>query len=154
MTDFATRYAREAQITYRRTRVDLPPGPVFSSRDVARIARQLIGERMGESFLVFALDQKHRVIGYHEAGRGGTAECPVDITACLRYPLLAGAAAVILVHNHPSGSVEPSDSDVALTRRLCVAFQAVGLRVLDHVIVADVATYSFLDSGLMEQCKA
>lgn len=144
------RYVREAQLTYRRTHVDVPAGPVVSSRDVWRIARQIIGDRMSESFLVFALDARHRVIGYHEAGRGGTAECPVDISACLRYPLLAGASAVILSHNHPSGEVEPSESDLALTRRLCVAFKAVGLLVLDHVIVGDAAAYSFLDQGRLE----
>ena len=144
-------YLREAQITYRRVG-SLPESihrNVRNSADVAPIATELIGTRLTESFLVFALDAKNRIIGYHEVSRGSTAACPVMPGDVFRYPIVVGALAIIVAHNHPSGDPTPSDEDVHMTARLRKAGQLLGVQVLDHIVVADSGHTSMLDAGIL-----
>lgn len=143
------RYLREAQLTYSRTSVKLESPDVRSSETVYRIAGPLIGSRIVESLIVIALDVRRRVIGIHEVSRGTVDGCLVQTSDVFRYPLIAGACAVILAHNHPSGSVEPSPDDLRLTERVRDAGKLLGIPVLDHVIVSDSAYFSFLDQGLI-----
>ncbi len=86
-------YLREAQITYRRggKLPDAVQRIVRSSRDVAPLVSELIGSRITESMLVLALDAKHRIIGYHEVGRGSVTSCHVCVGDTFRYPLMVGA---------------------------------------------------------------
>ncbi len=144
-------YLREAQITYRRAG-KLPEDvrkAVRSSADVAPIVAELIGDRITESFLVFALDAKNRIIGYHEVARGGTTSCPVSPADAFRYPVASGAVAIIAAHNHPSGDVVPSTEDVEFTRKLRKAGELLGISLLDHVIVGEDGYMSLLDAGLL-----
>jgi DNA repair protein RadC len=145
-------YIREAELTYRRRKT--PPDacePAFttvrSSGDIAPIARALIGARLTESLIVLALDAKNRLLGYHEVARGSTTACPVLLADVFRYPLMAGAVAIVVAHNHPSGDVTPSPEDRMVTRRIVEAATLLGLRMLDHLIVSDERHYSFLDAG-------
>jgi DNA repair protein RadC len=145
-------YIREAELTYRRRRtLEDATKPAFmtvrSSVDVAPIARSLIGHRLTESLIVFALDGKNKIVSFHEVARGSTTACPVLPADVFRYPLMAGAAAIIMAHNHPSGEVTPSPEDRAVTRRIVDAATLLGLRLLDHLIVSDERHYSFLDAG-------
>jgi DNA repair protein RadC len=145
-------YIREAELTYRRRKTAHDAGAptvttVRSSQDIAPIARALIGARLTESLIVFALDSKNRIVGFHEVARGSTSSCPVLPADVLRYPLIAGAVGLILAHNHPSGDVTPSPEDRTVTRRIVEASALLGLRVLDHLIVSDERHFSFLDAG-------
>jgi len=99
-------YIREAELTYRRRKTPHVLGePAFttvrSSADVAPVARALIGTRVTESFIVLALSCKHKVIGFHEVARGSVSACPVVLGDVFRYPLIAGAAAIIVAHYVP-----------------------------------------------------
>ncbi len=67
--------------------------------------------------------------------------------------LQVNATAIICAHNHPSGFAKPSESDRVLTRDIISALRPIGLRVMDHVIVAEEATYSFADSGLLDELE-
>jgi len=145
-------YIREAELTYRRRKAlhdasEPASTTVRSSADIAPIARALIGTRLTESLIVLALDGKNKVLGFHEVARGSTSACPVVPADVFRYPLIAGAVAIILAHNHPSGDVTPSAEDRAVTRRIVEAGTMLGLRMLDHLIVSDERHYSFLDAG-------
>ena len=145
-------YIREAELTYRRRKTpDVVGEPAFttvrSSADVAPVARALIGTRVTESFIVLALSCRHKVIGFHEVARGSVSACPVVLGDVFRYPLIAGAAAIIVAHNHPSGDVTPSAEDVVITQRIVDASALLGLQVLVHLIVSDERHYSFLDAG-------
>ena len=146
-----TTYVREVELSYRRrasAAVQDTKG-IATSRDVVALVQPLIGNRIVESLLVLALSARNRVLGYHEVGRGTVSSCGVERADVFRYPLVVGANAVIVAHNHPSGSATPSEEDIAFTRVLVQAGKILGLPVLDHVIVADEASYSFLDAGLM-----
>ena len=145
-------YIREAELIYRRRRTATDAAepaftPVRSSGDVAPIARTLIGARLTESLIVLALDSKNRILGFHEVARGSVTACPVQLSDVFRYPLIAGAASVIVAHNHPSGDVTPSAEDRAFTRRIVEAAALLGMRLLDHLVVSDERHFSFLDAG-------
>jgi len=142
---------RKAELRFSRVSVADPRG-VYSTKitgpeKAAAAARVLYGDSEQEAFLVFFLDIKNKVTGYTEAARGGQSNCGVDPRVIFRAALLAGAEAVILIHNHPSGDTTPSTEDLALTRRLRDAGNLVGIPVLDHVIVTDTAEVSLREIG-------
>ena len=120
---------------------------VRSPDDVSRIAQKLIGDDAQERFLVFVLDIRNRVIGYHEAGRGSIDSCPVDIRVVFRTAVALGASSILAAHNHPSGDATPSSDDIILTRRLKEAGELLGIPLLDHVIVTDSGTTSLRERG-------
>ncbi|MBN2361312.1 MAG: DNA repair protein RadC [Deltaproteobacteria bacterium] len=104
---------------------------------------------LAEHFVVVHLDQRHRVLAETVAARGGSDRCPVAVREVLSAALSHGASAIVCVHNHPSGDVEPSPEDRELTRRLAQASALVGVTLLDHVIVAASDFCSLSERGLL-----
>lgn len=102
-----------------------------------------------ECFCVACLDQKNRLLGEEQVSIGSLTEALVHPREVLRPAIVLRAAAIAIVHNHPSGDPEPSRSDKALTRRLQEAAGLVGVRLLDHVIVGDKKFFSFAEEGLL-----
>lgn len=96
---------------------------------------------------VLMLDTKHHPIGHKIISTGGIASSPVDVRVVLRQVLLSGATSFVFCHNHPSGSPSPSREDNNLTERLAEACRAVGLTMLDHIIVGLGRYYSYHDEG-------
>lgn len=94
-----------------------------------------IGAEPVEHFCVLFLDSQHRAISFERMFRGTIAQTSVYPAEVARLALLYGASAVVLAHNHPSGSVQPSRVDEALTQTLKAALALLSVRVLDHVIV-------------------
>jgi DNA repair protein RadC len=93
-----------------------------------------------EIFAVLFLNNRHQVLSYQELFRGtidGTSVYPREV---VKEALTKNAAAVILVHNHPSGVTEPSQADEHITRRLKAALELVDIRVIDHLIVGKTVT--------------
>ena len=106
-------------------------------------------DRTQEVFCCLFLDNRHRVLAFEELFRGtlnGTAVYPREI---VRRAIGHNAAAVILVHNHPSGVAEPSRADELLTARLKEALAMIDVRLLDHLIVGDGEMVSFGERGLL-----
>ncbi|MGK0250792.1 MAG: DNA repair protein RadC, partial [Gammaproteobacteria bacterium] len=81
--------------------------------------------------------------------KGGITGTLVDPRLVLKVALALGAVALILAHNHPSGTLKPSTSDKQLTAKLKKAAESLDIRVLDHVIVTEKAYFSFADEGLL-----
>jgi len=102
-----------------------------------------------EKFYCLLLDTKHNVIREDEVAVGSLNESVVHPREVFKSAVTESAAAVIFVHNHPSGSPEPSAQDVQLTRRLCGAGNLLGIRVLDHVIIGRDSYYSFAERGML-----
>jgi DNA repair protein RadC len=102
-----------------------------------------------ELFCCLHLDNRHRLIAFDELFRGTIDGASVHPREVVKQALARNAAAVILVHNHPSGVAEPSQADELITRRLREALQLVDIRVLDHLIVADNGCLSFAERGLI-----
>lgn len=106
-----------------------------------------VRELTHEESWVFLLNNSARLIKRIRISQGGRTDTSVDVRIVLKAALLADATCLILVHNHPSGNVQPSREDRNLTQRLQKAAETMSLRLLDHVIVTDGAYYSFADNG-------
>lgn len=102
-----------------------------------------------EVFCCVYLDNRHRVIAFKELFRGTIDGASVHPREVVKEALARNAAAVILVHNHPSGLAEPSQADELITRRLKEALGLVEIRVLDHLVVGDGVCESFAERGLL-----
>ncbi|AFT71012.1 RadC-like protein [Alloalcanivorax dieselolei B5] len=102
-----------------------------------------------EVFAILFLDTRHRLIEYREMFHGTIDSASVYPREVVKEALRLNAAAVILSHNHPSGSPEPSQADKMLTQRLKEALGLVDIRVLDHVIVGGSSSTSFAEHGLL-----
>lgn len=128
----------------------LRQGSVFQqTADVRGFLRQRLGGRLREVFGALLLDSQHRLIRYSELFFGTIDSASVHPRELLREVLAANAAAVILVHNHPSGVAEPSAPDIRLTERLKDLLAEVDVRVLDHMIVAGGEITSLAERGLL-----
>ena len=114
-------------------------------------AEQLMWSRLAhrdqEELHVIGLDVRHRIVVEFVAAIGTVSEVPIDPRDVYRPLLHDNAAAAIVVHNHPSGAPSPSESDASLTRQLVAAGEVVGVKLLDHIIVARDGVYSFARHG-------
>ncbi len=108
-----------------------------------------IGQRPYEVFAVLFLDAQHRLLALEELFRGTLSQTSVYPREVVLRALHHNASALILAHNHPSGSVEPSRADEALTQTLKAALALVDVRVLDHIIVAPGQALSMAERGLL-----
>ena len=109
--------------------------------DQPHIAGQFLIRRLQretrEVFGFLSLDGRHRYLALHELTLGTRTQAPVDGAELFRLALLDRACGVLLFHNHPSGEIEPSSDDLALTRRLVRGGEVVEVAIHDHLIVAD-----------------
>ena len=115
-------------------------GAISDPRDASAWLRLHCAAMVAEVFGVIFLDNKHRILQSRELFRGTLDGCSVPPREVVRAVIECNAAAVILYHNHPSGSPEPSAADVALTQTLKQALDLIGVRVLDHLIVGETVT--------------
>ena len=111
--------------------------------------RLKLGERPHEVFAVVFLDSQHRVIAFEEMFRGTLSQTSVYPREIVKEALARNAGAVVLVHNHPSGSAEPSRADEYLTSTLRQALALVDVRVIDHMVVTRTGVLSFAERGLL-----
>lgn len=100
-----------------------------------------------EGFYAVTVDQKHQVIDLHRISEGTLSMCPVHPREAFSPIIRDSAAAVIFLHNHPSGNPEPSQDDYSLTMRLSESGKLLGIRVLDHVVIGDGDFVSLRDRG-------
>lgn len=141
------------QLCLRRT--GKPPGQQLNNKaDVCALMRGLeTADR--ESFYTLHLDTRHRVVDIDKVATGSQSGVEVHPREVFKSALLSGAHALIFVHNHPSGSTDPSEMDKELTKRLKSVGETVGITVLDHVIVGHdpqgghPMCSSFVDRGLL-----
>lgn len=116
-------------------------------------AEQLMWSRLSareqEELHVIGLDVRQRILVEFTAAIGGVAEVHIDPRDVFRPLVLENAHAAIVVHNHPSGATSPSESDVELTHKLGAAGDVIGIKLLDHIIVARDGVYSFARHGRM-----
>jgi DNA repair protein RadC len=127
----------------------LRAGPPLTSPRVVRdyLVAQL-RDRDHEVFCCLYLDNRHRLLGFEELFRGTIDGASVHPREVVKRALSRRAAAVILVHNHPSGVAEPSQADEVITARLRDALALVDIRVVDHLIVGDGICVSLAERGL------
>lgn len=124
--------------------------PVFESpTQVKDHARLHLAHLPHEVFAMMFLDAQHRLIAWEEMFRGSLTQTSVYPREVVKRAIALNAAAVILLHNHPSGVAEPSRADEHLTQTLKAALALIDVRVIDHLVVSKVDVVSFAERGLL-----
>ncbi len=118
---------------------------VSSSRDVFEYLQPLIGELPHEEFWILYLNNANRVLHSESLSKGGITGTLVDVRLVMKQALAVGAVALILAHNHPSGTLKPSAADRQITNKLKAAAGALDVKILDHLIITERDYYSFAD---------
>lgn len=116
---------------------------------VVTLLRKIVPDNVREHLLAIYLDGTHTPIAYYIVATGNANACPVHPREVFQPAILAGATALIVAHNHPSGSVEASPEDRDMTRRLIEAGKLLGVPLLDHVIFTESEHYSFRDRSCL-----
>ncbi|WP_258360963.1 RadC family protein [Moorella sulfitireducens] len=117
--------------------------------DVAGLLMEEMRYLDRENFRTISLNTKNQVIGIDSVSVGSLNSSPAHPREVFKDPIRRSAAAIILVHNHPSGDPTPSQDDLAVTRRLVEAGQILGIEVLDHLIIGDGRFTSFKERNLL-----
>lgn len=123
---------------------------VMSDADVVRIMEPLLGGMSHEECWVLYLASSGKVLERMRVSQGGVQATIVDCKIVIKRALELLAVQIVLVHNHPSGSVEPSKQDIDLTERIEAAARLFDIRLSDHVIIARGAHYSFRGHGVIK----
>ena len=123
------------------------PVRISASKDIHELMRQKLQLLDHEEFWILHLSRANRVIARECVSRGGTAATVVDNKIILKSALNKLTSGLILVHNHPSGNLQPSLQDDQITRRLKEGAALLDIRVLDHIIISPAGYYSYSDEG-------
>lgn len=121
---------------------------ITSSKIIFEIMQPIIGELPHEEFWIIYMNNSNKVISKSQLSKGGITGTLVDVRIVFKTALEIGATALILCHNHPSGTLIPSDADKQITRKLKLAGDTLEIKVLDHLIVTETGYYSFADEGI------
>ena len=127
--------------------------PIETPNDVALAACRLLKDSDREMIAVFNLQADGRPINCHIAAVGTLDSCIAHPRELLKSTILANASSVILAHNHPSNSLEPSSHDIHMTTKLAKLCNLLEIRLLDHVIVGskDHSYLSMFEKGILEK---
>lgn len=135
----------------KRRRLLLPKQleSIKSSTSVAEEFYPIMSDLTHEEFWVLLLNKANKQIGKYKISSGGISSTIVDSRIILKYAIENLASNVVLVHNHPSGSLSPSRDDIELTKKIIIGCKALDIIVLDHIIIGQNKYYSFSDEGLL-----
>lgn len=142
----------EVELVYK-TKVKASERPMIkSSRDCYDIFSALWDENkmeIQEEFKVLLLNRANKVLGVYQAFAGGMTEVSIDPRLILAAAVKSLSVAIVLSHNHPSGSLKPSKADEELTAKIKEAAKCLDIKVIDHLIVSNEGYLSFADEGLL-----
>lgn len=152
-----TKYMKEykstiPEITLKYKSGDTKKVKVNSSKDAADYMRELYDIdtiEITESAIVLFLNRANNSIGWYKVSQGGINGTVIDIKLIIATALKCASSGIILSHNHPSGTLIPSEEDKKLTKKLNEACKILDIFLLDHVIITESGHYSFADDGLL-----
>ena len=133
----------------RRGEKALDKKKISSSSSVFELMQPIIGELPHEEFWIVYLNNSNKVLQKSQLSKGGITGTLVDVRLVLKTALQIGAVGLILTHNHPSGSLAPSQADKNITQKLKIASESIDIKVLDHLIITEKAYFSFADENLL-----
>lgn len=131
----------------RKTGDFLERKQILSSRDLFDVFEPLLIDLVHEEFWIVFMNGANKVLSTHKLTQGGIQQTIVDVPLLLKMSLERLAQSIAVAHNHPSGQNKPSSEDENITRRIKQGCDAIGIRLLDHIIVARGKYYSFADDG-------
>jgi DNA repair protein RadC len=141
----------EVQLTYKTNVKNSERAKVTSSSTCYDLIKPFFEDviEYKEKFCVVLLNRNNKVLGVHTLSVGGTYSTVVDPKILFQSVILSNASAIILAHNHPSGTLSPSEDDKKITEKLKSGCNLFDISCLDHIILTDEGFYSFADNGLM-----
>ncbi len=122
---------------------------IRSSKDIAEYLRAMLSDYPHEVFAVVFLNQSNKINHFEIISKGGLTGTVADPRIILKKALDAAATGIVLCHNHPSGNLQPSRADEALTKKIKEAAGYLDIKVLDHLIVSELGYFSFADEGIL-----
>lgn len=122
---------------------------INSSKNVFELLQPKMGELPHEEFWIVFLNNSNAVLQAGQLSKGGITGTLVDVRLVLKQALELGAVGLILAHNHPSGTLRPSEADKQITKKLKVASEALDIKVLDHIIITQKEYFSFADENIL-----
>ena len=122
---------------------------ITSSQSVFHLMQPILGDLPHEEFWVIYVNNSNKVLRKLQLSKGGITGTLVDVRLAFKSALEIGAVAIILIHNHPSGTLKPSTADKNLTDKIKTAGLSLDVKVLDHIIITEDSYFSFADEGLI-----
>ncbi len=122
---------------------------ITSSREAYDYIRYKLEDLTHEEFWIITLNKIGNVLGEHRISEGGLTITTVDIKKIFKIALADLATSIILFHNHPSGNLNPSESDINLTKKIQESGEILDIHISDHIIIANTGYYSFVDEKLL-----
>lgn len=142
--------ATALEIGRRRMSQEVPEKiQINGSKDSSKILIPLLSDLQTEEFWVLFLNQSNKVIGKTKLSSGGINGSVVDIRILFKTALENFATGIIIAHNHPSGSLKPSQSDITITKQIYEAGEMMNIKLLDHLIISQKSFFSFADENLL-----
>ena len=139
------------EIKLKRVKTDFLKAKITRSDDAQKFARQFYFDDLTiyESFFIILLNNANNTIGYAKISQGGVGGTIADPQLIAKYAIESLCKGVILVHNHPSGSKNPSTADKKITKKIQATLKIFDCRVLDHIIITEESYLSFGDEGIL-----
>jgi DNA repair protein RadC len=122
---------------------------IKSSKDIYAVLLADLSDLISEEFWIIYLNHRNKIIGKEKISSGGLTATIVDIRMLFKGAVERLATSIILAHNHPSGTLKPSQADIKLTNKIKEAGQILDVQILDHLIISDTGYYSFADEGML-----
>jgi DNA repair protein RadC len=133
----------------RKSETVITKTSITSSKHLYEYIKPLLEDLPHEEFWIILLSRANKIIDKQLIGRGGISETTADIKLIFKKSIESLASGIILAHNHPSGNLKPSQSDINLTKKIVEASKLFDIKVLDHLIIGDGNYYSFADEGII-----
>jgi len=119
------------------------------SRDIFKLFEPKLADLPHEEFWILLLNRANKEIDTHCISSGGISGTVTDSRMIFKIAIEQRASSIVLIHNHPSGNITPSSSDIELTERIKEAGKLMEIQVLDHIIISDKKYYSFADENII-----
>lgn len=140
----------EITAVYKRN-PNVPQAKINGSESASKIARAIwpvdISHR--EAIVCLMINNSNRPTGFSTISTGGITSAQCDLRILYQNVLISNAVAIILIHNHPSGTLRPSRADRDLTTKVRAAGELLDIKLLDHIILTETSHYSFADEGFL-----
>ena len=139
------------ELSLKRNKTDFKKIQINSPNDAYQFAKQFYSDDLTiyESVFLILLNNQNFTIGYAKISQGGVNRSIVDPKILLKYCVESLASGCILIHNHPSGNIKPSESDKMLTAKIKEGVKLFETKLLDHLIITAEAYFSFADEGIL-----
>lgn len=141
-----------SEISLKNVKGEIHKVKITSSKDLAKYFREIFNQETLEVFeqvMVIFMNNSNNTIAWYKASQGGITGTIIDIRLVMKAALNCYATSMAIAHNHPSGTLTPSDADKAITNKLREAGNVLDIKLLDHIIITSDDFFSFTDNGLL-----